>query len=341
MKNEKKPDLSTVDRTLWQTPDELAREFGYTDYSTIHRIAKQNQITHMGDPKARPTPGGSPTFLYNRREFLRVPQIAERLISNEELETFDKPPRLYGNWMLTGDWHEPYHDSDLVMKLLAMAKKHKVRQGICVGDFLNLGVFSTFLNDKETEWEYDKAKAVQILNSLFGWFDRWLIVMGNHDIRLWKRLLGMGEENDVFDILKGQELAGKLEYTTYPQCVINDSWMMSHPKSYSRIQTRNSYTLASKYMISLVMEGKSPNGLYGFISYHGHQGGTGFDVSGRMETVDGMGMFDGNKVNYKQMNITTHPEWIPGFMMLRNNYLHRFPKHTTDWDFWLDGQDND
>ncbi len=111
--------------------------------------------------------------------------------------------------------------------------------------------------------------------------------------------------------------------------------MVCHPQSYSRIQTRNVYNLASKYLVRLVEKGKSPNGQYGIVGFHGHLGGEGLDISGRFQVADGMGMMDPEKVLYKQMRVNTYPEWRPGFFMLLNNYLYRFPRDSTDWDFWL------
>ena len=145
----------------------------------------------------------------------------------------------------------------------------------------------------------------------------------------------MGMEDDIFQLVIEWEAANKVEYSVYPRCTINDSWIVSHPRSYSRLQTRNAFFLSSKYMPPVIEKGRSPNGCYGFVSFHGHQGGTGFDPSGKFETVDGMGMFLPEAIKYRQMGMTTHPEWTSGFMMLLDNYLFRFPKNTTYWPFWL------
>ena len=323
-------DASHVDRRIWKTAFELKDEFRYADPTSVNRICRDNHISTLGDPKQR-----RGDFYYNREEFVCIPQVIERLISNEEIETYNKEVHLSGDWMITGDWHIPYHDPDLVLKMLAIARKFNIKRGMCAGDLGDQNAFSKFI-DKKDEWKYEKTKTRQTLHAILSWFDEWFLFMGNHGLRLWKRLSGVGSEEDIFELIKTAEMQDKLKYSTYPRCIVNESWLVCHPASYSRIQTRNAYFLASKYLPPLIEKGQSPNGIYGIITFHGHQGGEGTDVSSCFQTVDGMGMMDPTKIKYKEMRLTTHPEWVPGFSMLRNNHLYRFPKHSTDWNFWLD-----
>ena len=321
---------SNVDRRIWKTALELKDEFGYVDPTVINKIARDNRVSTSGDPKSRREP-----FYYNREEFIRIPQIIDRLISNEDIEAYNKEVHLSGDWMVTGDWHIPYHDPDLALKMLAVAKKFNIKRGLCAGDFGDQSAFSQFI-DKKDAWTYEKKKTRNVLYALFSWFDEWFMHLGNHGLRMWKKAAAAGNEEDIFEMIKTAEMADRMKYSTYPYCIINESWLIAHPASYSRIQTRNAYFLASKYLPPLIEKGQSPNGIYGIITFHGHQGGEGTDVSSRFQTVDGMGMMDPAKVKYKKMRLTTHPEWVPGFSMLRKNHLYRFPKDSTDWNFWLD-----
>jgi hypothetical protein len=322
-----------ADRSVWRTPEELREELGYTHISPVCKLAKTHDVPTIGNPLSRPK--DAPGFLINRDHLLKVPTILRKLCSNEDVEVYNKELHLTEDWMLTGDWHCPLYDVDLLEKVIAIAKRFGVTQLVIAGDFGDLHAFSPF-GDGGKDWKWEKGKLRTLIKALVANFSRVVWLMGNHDLRLWKQLKGMGTEDDIFELIIQAEATNKVQYSTYPFAIINDSWMITHPASYSRLQTRNSFFLSSKYMPELMEKGQSPNGRYGFISYHGHQGGTGFDPSSMIETVDGMGMFDPQRVKYKTMRVTTHAEWVPGFMMLRKNFLYRFPKHTTDWDFWLE-----
>lgn len=328
-----KIDLAKVDRTVWRTPDELREELGYTHISPVCKLAKIHAIPTIGNPLSRPK--DVPGFLINRDHLLKIPTILRKLCANEDVEVYNQELHLEGDWMLAGDWHTPFYDVVLLEKMVAISKRFGITQIVIPGDLGDLSAFSYF-KDSPRDWKWEKAKLRNLIKALTANFSKVIWLMGNHELRFWRQLQGTGVDEDIFELVVQWESASKIQYSTYSWAIINESWMITHPASYSRLQTRNSFFLASKYMPELMEKGQSPNGRYGFISYHGHQGGTGFDPSSMIETVDGMGMFDPERVKYKTMRVTTHPNWISGFMMLRNNFLYRFPKNTTDWDFWLE-----
>jgi len=318
-----------VDRNMWKSSLELMEEFGYTDRGSVSNILSANKVSKVKNPESRLPQ----SFLWNRNEFMSTSVITSRLLDNQEMERYDKELRLYGDFILSGDDHVPFHDMELIDASFNIARKFGIRKIIKAGDFLELDAFKTYL-DKGASWEYEKRKARNVINATLTQFDEMDWLIGNHEMRLWKRLQGMGDEEDIFQLVLEKEHIEKVRYSIYPYCIINDSWMIVHPKSYSRIQTRNAYFLASKHLIKLIEEGKSPNGNYGIVAYHGHLGGMGTDISGRFEVADGMGMMDPDKIHYQKIKISTAPEWRPGFHMLLDNCLYAFPKRGTNWDFW-------
>jgi len=249
------------------------------------------------------------------------------------MEKYDKELHLTGDYMLTGDWHIPFHDPDLTKKLFAVAKRFGIKKLACVGDLMELDAFKTYL-DKSTSWQYEKQKARNVIKALLTWFDEIVWLIGNHEIRLWKRVQGMGDEEDIFQMVLEGEMTRKVKYSTYPYAIVNESWMIVHPKSYSRLQSRNAYFLASKYLPDLMAKGNSPNGRYGVVAFHGHLGGEGTDISGHYRVADGMCMVDPMKVAYKTVKVDTSPEWRQGFFMLWDNFLYPLPAKDTDWNFW-------
>lgn len=324
----KKP--HTINRKVWKTSYELKDEFRYTDCSCINKIVKENKIPTVQNPDS----SVPHAILINREEIIKTSKIINRLLDNQDMERYDQELCLRGDYMIFGDVHIPYHDGQLIGKKMAVAKKFKIKKAVCVGDFVELDAFKVYF-DKTASWKYEKAKVRDVLKALLSWYNEFIWLIGNHEVRMWKRLQGMGEQEDIFQLLLSAETKGRVKYSTYPYAIINDSWIIAHPKSYSRIQGRNAFFLASKYMPSLVAKSKSPNGQYGFLSFHGHGGGEGIDVSGICQIADGMGLMDPLKIAYKTIKMDTSPEWRPGFSMLKDNYLYRFPKNSTDWDFWL------
>lgn len=320
-----------VNREEWKTSLELMDEFGYQDRGSISAILTANKIPWVKNPESH-LPHSK---LYSRSEFIATPTIINRLMNNEEMESFREELHIFGDCMIFADAHIPLHDPELFDFLMAIAKKFGIRKGVVPGDLVELDAFKTFF-DKGVPWQYEKRKTNEMLRALFTWFTEinWLI--GNHEARMWKRLQGAGDEEDVFKVMLDKDTHQKMKYSTYPYAIINESWMVVHPKSYSRIQARNAYFLASKYLPELVEKGKSPNGKYGIIAFHGHMGGFGQDISGRFEVADGMCMLDPDKVHYYKIKVDTAPNWRPGFFMLLDNTLYPFPKNSVDKSFWLD-----
>lgn len=324
----KKP--HTINRKIWRTSLELKEEFRYTSRSGVQKTTQENKIPTIRNPESI-LPHSR---LINRDEFIKVPKIFRRLIGNDEMERYNAALYLKGNWMIYGDCQIPLHDPELMERMQQIARKYGIKKGINVGDLTELDAFSPFPG-KGPSWEYEKAMVTGVVKWWVSWFDEVVLLMGNHELRMWKRLCGMGEEDDIFKILLSEEKSGRVKYSTYPYAIINESWLVAHPQSYSRIPARNSFALASKYMIKLIEKSKGPNSQYGIIGFHGHLGGQARDVSGRFQVADGMGLMDPEKIMYKTMRINTYPEWVPGFSMLLNNHLYPFPKDSTDWDFWL------
>uniref|UniRef100_A0A6H1Z9J0 Calcineurin-like phosphoesterase domain-containing protein n=1 Tax=viral metagenome TaxID=1070528 RepID=A0A6H1Z9J0_9ZZZZ len=220
-----------------------------------------------------------------------------------------------------------------------MAKKWGIRKVVSVGDTFELESFKKYLDSHPgVNWKYEKSSGVKFLSVLIDNFDEIQLLIGNHELRFWKKMEAVNDQDDVFQFFVKDS---KVKTSIYPFCVINESWLLCHPHSYSRIAARNPYFLASKHLVSLIEAGNSPNGQYGLVAYHGHGGGEGTDISSRFQVADGMGLFEPQLFNYYVKKMNTAPAWRKGFMILRNNYLYRFPFSTTDWDFWLGSSGNE
>ena len=241
--------------------------------------------------------------------------------------------------VVTGDIHLPFHCPKTLEKMIEVSRYFGSRDIVIVGDLMDLDAFKRYLDRhpdirKLGGWEYEKKITREFLELLNEHFDRIFLLIGNHELRMWKMLHASGSQTDVYEIILNDLWKEKITVSTYPFAWINDSWIVVHSKSYSRIQARNPYYLASKYLVQLAMDGKSPNGIYGLIDFHSHLGGEGTDISGKFQVANGMGLFDPQLSSWHVLKVDTFPEWRKGFMILHRNYLYRFPYHHTDWEFW-------
>ena len=261
-------------------------------------------------------------------------------VPNPELKHLTQHLKIHSDSIVvTGDVHLPFHCPDTLAKMIEFAGYFGSRDIVIVGDLMELDVFKRFLDihpdiKRAGGWEYEKQKTREFFELIDQYFDRVYILLGNHELRMWKKLQAAGSQTDVLEIVLSDKWEEKVKVSVYPFAWINDSWIVVHPKSYSRIQSRNPYFLASKYLIELVARGKSPNGVYGLIDFHSHLGGEGTDISGKFQVANGMGLFDPKLSEWHVKQVDTFPEWRKGFMILHRNYLYRFPAEHTDWDFW-------
>ena len=267
-------------------------------------------------------------------------------IDNSDLERYVKEPRLQGNFLLLFDPHFPFHHEGTFQHAKAIAERFKIRKVLIGGDAFELYYFSQFYKDRATgvkDWSEEAERTRCVLEWLAEWASQVHMILGNHELRMWKRLMAAGAQEDIYRIiLDGVKptIRRKFHYYLYPVAVINDSLIVYHPSMSSVIQTRVPERLASKYlpkeMLRWVEEGIQPkNGQMGYISGHGHLGGTGTDASGEFFVADGIVMADPELFNYHVLKRNARPEWRVGFYVLKDNYLLPFPEKHTHWKLWL------
>jgi hypothetical protein len=231
---------------------------------------------------------------------------------------------LRGNWMVTSDWHVPYHDPELIELMVATANRFHVENLAIVGDFFDLKWLSHFdIKDLEGSLRDDLAIGIQMLNELLHDFKRVFWSMGNHEYRIFRALKWMLNLPDLAAMLVDNK---RLVATQLTHAVLKSGgreYRLTHPKSYSRKAADVAVQLAEKFHCNV-------------LSAHGHLMGTRISVSGEYVGADLGGMFDMERQEYLYLEgDTTHPVWNSGFAMVKDGYLYAFPKTKTDWEFWL------
>ena len=271
----------------------------------------------------------------------------ESLIDNSDLERYVHEPRLNGDYLVLFDPHYPLHHTQCHEYAMGMCRKWNITKCVIGGDALDLDCFKNYPDHHPdvASWKVEKTLLRFPLEWLATEFKRVDLILGNHELRMWKRLLGKGDQEDVFDLVLADlkpSLRRRVKYYIYPVAIINNSWIIDHPNMTSVIQGRVPERLSAKYMVKHVMQlvknGVQPqNEQLGYISGHGHMGGEGQDISGEFQIADGMVTCDPDLFGYHKLKRSARPEWRVGFNIIRNNYLYRFPLKNTDWKFWLNG----
>jgi len=198
-------------------------------------------------------------------------------------------------------------------------KEKKIKRCIIAGDLFDMNFakhWQNFEGEELTTLELEKEKIKPVLDVLDR-FDKIYLIRGNHESRV-TRQTNIIQANVVIDYMtKDVFKAGKFKYNKYSHCFIGDNWMAVHPQNYSQISGAVAVRLAEKFHKNI-------------LNAHGHFVALRYDRSGQYKCVDVGAMVDIQKVAYKNLTITTHPEWNNGFVTLINGELQMY-NDMTNW----------
>lgn len=249
----------------------------------------------------------------NYKRFLVPENVVERM--NIELE---QPIRLYGDVMITADWHIPLYDPAYVNYMIGVARDKGLRNLILGGDFFNFDALSAYDPKQESAGlEGEIVEANRVMESLLESFDSIVYIWGNHDARL-HRALGYKIQfaegiRRLFGEL-GSEALDKIQFSSLDHCWINDEWYVCHPASYSQNPLYTARRISAKTGTHV-------------ITAHAHHCAVGYATDGQHVVADIGGLFDKDKTGYLQRT-TTFPNWTQGFAYLMEGKLR---VHSPGW----------
>lgn len=226
-----------------------------------------------------------------------------------------------GTATISGDFHIPLHDIKLVEKMAYVSQRMGAKKLIIAGDLYNLDAFSKYVNEPTYLPGEELDYGEKLLDYLVEWFDFILVLMGNHEERLYKRKLDKYIDWERLTRMLHQH-KDKIKFSKYGYCVLNDTWRITHPKNYSQIKTRVANKIALKHRQNV-------------LNFHGHALSIAHDDSGHQIIADGGGLFDEKKVEYRMIKDSTYPAWATGFWVItKDNELHAFNDLFTPWKFY-------
>jgi predicted phosphodiesterase len=263
-----------------------------------------------------------------RKQNYHIPYLSDiniNFVSNiNEMPVYDKCLKIISPIAtVISDTHLPYLDLDMFFRCLAVSKKFKAKDIIIAGDIINADAFSKFVNSTNRKnFREEKNLVSMFFESLLKVFKNIYIVAGNHDLRLFKILLG---EVDMPDYMKmfSEHIGKRIKVSgNYKYCYLNDKYLIAHPKQYWQKAPSLPRELASKYQKHI-------------ITGHGHHSGICFDKSGNYFAIEIGGLIDKTKIEYNNIEITTHPTWNNSFVIIKNNFPYFFGEKFTDWNEWI------
>ena len=208
------------------------------------------------------------------------------------------------NALVISDLHIQFQDAGWLERVVAFAQRHNIRICIIAGDLVDLTVLSTFVPsvlgagaatptlDGELE---DVSNTIAILLTVF---DEVIILLGNHEIRLARKL-----GNTTVTVFK-RTLGADSEHvrvSEYHYCIIQSSyepWRITHPRNASAVPVRVASQLADKYRMNVV-------------AAHGHDWGMTTSVSGYYACACGM-IADPERIDYTNYIDNTRPFMAQG-----------------------------
>ena len=204
------------------------------------------------------------------------------------------------NILVISDLHIQFHDPEWLGAVVNFAVRKGIKILIIAGDLIDFEGLSPFPrptrgNDTEQPSNATELQCVQdILKQLVLIFDEVIILLGNHEERLARKLGDM--TTSILGTLFG--INGTCaRISEYHFCVVETSdeqlWRITHPHNASSLSVRVASKLADKYGQNIVVA-------------HGHDWGVTTSASGHYVAACGV-IADPSKIEYVSTKDSTYP----------------------------------
>jgi len=229
----------------------------------------------------------------------------------------------WDEFIVAADTHSPYLYTPIYDKMLEVADKYKIKKFIHAGDFWNQDQFSYFwiATEDMVDFSDELAYSKKIVNSLTKHFDDVRFFLGSHDIRWWRAMYDRGKCGTYETVWKLLE-NDKIQVSSYRYCEVGDEWRINHPKNTVRVGGLPAIRMGAKFNRSVIFG-------------HGHWQGWVWDPSGKHMLIAPGCLCDPEKISYKMLWDTSHDEWIPGFVLVRDRTRATIFNMKSDWDLYL------
>ena len=245
-----------------------------------------------------------------------------------DMPIFTKIPTIVGDCIVVGDIHIPTTFWELADMVSIVADKHlgEHKTLIIAGDFINADALSHYpFTVAPPTLSQELLIARELLQIWSETFDRIIMFMGNHEMRVFKNMYGSIGGADIRALFVG-EVGEKFELYNIGQVIVNsgdERWRITHQNSYSKIKGRTANILAQKHQSNI-------------ISHHEHHVAIMRDDYDYYTIVNNGGLHDHEKMAYVSQFDSNRPIMNNGFVMLRDGVPQLFTPYRsmTDWGQW-------
>lgn len=216
-------------------------------------------------------------------------------------------PQMDGDAVVISDIHAPFTDYDFAEKPNLVGEYYGVKRLIIAGDLVDGASQNNFRKKvKPPTFTTELDTARKLLAYYAEWFDEIWYIMGNHDDWFFENADGNVSVHDMYNLLRGDELQGKLILSPYDRATLNSSgelWTLPHQADVSTFSLKIGEQLAWKYQTNVIVP-------------HQHNHAIGYDRYGRYIIADIGGLHDQNKMSYMQLKTSTRPEFDKSFAVV-------------------------
>lgn len=233
----------------------------------------------------------------------------------------EKPLYLpYDSALILSDLHCPLHSTLMLERALDTAAAHGVRNTVIIGDTWDFDELSSFPQIHRPASAGDTVRiSGGVLNYIAERSAQTVITPGNHCIRFAKRLNAAWDMRFlVAAALADYPAHGEIVTTNYSYVYLGDSWLVGHPKKYSRTPGKTPAELADLYGRNVV-------------TGHNHLVGFAPSKSGRWLGVDCGALTDPEAHAYLMHEMNDHPRWQSGFVIIDKGYCYPYSERFSDW----------
>lgn len=248
--------------------------------------------------------------------------------------------RVKGNCVVVSDVHYPHHNDEVIEKVLAAGRRHKLKTLVIGGDYFDWDGISRHRKIKEFDSKIPEIMAggMKLLADLCKWFEKVYIIKGNHDDRL-QRLLetaieGLNGPQKILMVLQDPKkefegldyrhrfvkimkvwtkhcepkIANKVVWLPGPVIEIAgpkglDPYRLTHPSIYSKNAPQAERMLWSANVQPI-------------LGTHGHIFGVSIAPNGLHPILQFGCATDNFKHLYLYESDTAHPRWVQGFCVI-------------------------
>ena len=229
--------------------------------------------------------------------------------------------------LVCSDWHIDYHDADWGRFAFELGSAFGCDELIIPGDFLDVAMFAKFdpelhANTPLIETELETAEA--ILAEGVKRFGHVSLCLGNHEWRLWRRVLQAAILPERFlRLMTVGDNVTLSEFSYINLDVDGHKVRCTHPKNYSQVAGRVGARLAEKFHTE-------------FLVAHDHRTAQIRDASGKF-TVTHLGMMaDPKRLPYINSVDSINPQMSRGFGIVTAGQTYLMDYGNCDRERWLD-----